>query len=264
MAQRDWLEMVLRLWGTQQRMDGKHTMITLTECPVCGGNAFLPATKALNSIGLEYYEHPSVVIVEYVRCSRCLVVFQNPRMSEKALMDWYASGEYRRITGSPESADVDEQERALRIASYGPTPHAHLDIGSSRGFLLKEMGAAVQVGVEWNESYNQNPAASIMKDIPEDGEFDLITMIHSLEHVIDPRGVLALLYERLSDNGELWVEVPSLESRGGPFRLAHTFFFEVSPLVFLASQSGFTMVTYKQTPHLFMVFRKENSHDNLS
>jgi SAM-dependent methyltransferase len=44
------------------------------------------------------------------------------------------------------------------------------------------------------------------EQIPE--RFDLITLIHALEHVLDPVGTLSALFERLTDDGHLFVQVP--------------------------------------------------------
>ena len=243
-------------------------MITLTECPVCGYGPSVPNANVLSPLKMDYFGHPAGVVVRYDRCTTCGTVFQNPRMSDEDLMRWYTSGEYRRITGSVETVDADELERAQRIASYGFRPNRHLDIGSSRGFLLREIGAAQQVGVEWNADWNRNPDAAILKEIPGEGKYDLITLIHSLEHVTNPRDVLGRLGGLLAEDGVIWIEVPSLESKGGPYRLSHTFFFELSSLMFMAGLAGLSLLNYKYTPHLFAAFEKKKltgeNNDNLS
>jgi SAM-dependent methyltransferase len=41
-------------------------------------------------------------------------------------------------------------------------------------------------------------------------QFDVIVMSHVLEHLLEPRAVLPLLYERLAPGGILYIEVPNI------------------------------------------------------
>lgn len=72
-----------------------------------------------------------------------------------------------------------------------------------------------------------------------EGKFDLITLIHSLEHVIDPRTTLRLLADRIKPNGTILINVPNAEV--SPYDLVvtdHLLHFSVTSLKYLANNVG--------------------------
>ncbi len=76
------------------------------------------------------------------------------------------------------------------------------------------------------------------KDIPE--SFDVITLIHSLEHVLEPVETLTDLRHRLNPTGHLFVQVP--DSRRNPYDLVisdHLLHFTVDTLRFAVECAGF-------------------------
>ena len=89
-----------------------------------------------------------------------------------------------------------------------------LDFGAGAcGFLLKAKTLAAEVvGVEpearvietWKGKLNIAPDLDNVS-----GKFDIITAFHVVEHLVDPRKVLADLGKMLSPRGRLIVEVPS-------------------------------------------------------
>lgn len=229
-------------------------MITVEQCPVCQstqrdrwperGFAPIMRTDAMEISGLLV-----VVASTYYECMECGVVYQNPRPSNDELYKFYSTGAYRMSLGiSPEQIDTDEYLRSTRVNAtlreYGISPDKHLDVGCSRGYLLEQVNAQKQVGVELNKDYvtwnNVSKQVQVHSDISEvRGKFDLITCVHVLEHVPFPLVLLNEMHSRLTDDGTLYVEVPSEVSKGGPLRLAHLFFFRAGPLVQIAKTAGF-------------------------
>jgi 2-polyprenyl-3-methyl-5-hydroxy-6-metoxy-1,4-benzoquinol methylase len=47
-----------------------------------------------------------------------------------------------------------------------------------------------------------------MADFPSTEKFDLISLTHVIEHLLDPRAMLTLLYQRLKPNGAIFVTAP--------------------------------------------------------
>lgn len=72
-----------------------------------------------------------------------------------------------------------------------------------------------------------------------EGRFDLVTMIHSLEHIIEPATTLGALTRLLGDHGSLLIEVP--DCRATPYDLAiadHLTHFTADNLRFLMNRCG--------------------------
>jgi SAM-dependent methyltransferase len=81
-----------------------------------------------------------------------------------------------------------------------------------------------------------------VKAIP--GRYDLVSMIHSLEHMPAPLSTLSAAARLLEDRGNVFIEVPDIET--SPFDLLvadHLCHFSVDTLRYLASRAGLTATT---------------------
>jgi 2-polyprenyl-3-methyl-5-hydroxy-6-metoxy-1,4-benzoquinol methylase len=194
-------------------------MIELLSCPICSSGESRPF-ESLNRGGER---------VDYQLCKNCGAVYQSPRMSEQALAAYYLS-DY--VTDHQQADSVTEKELRVQagrarhlvrlIDREVPAVARHLDIGSSTGKLMEATQAAYQcaaVGIEPAEvyrSYSTSKGLQVYRELralTEAGaeRFDLITMVHVLEHLSDPVGYLIELRTKwLSRGGVLVVEVPNL------------------------------------------------------
>jgi hypothetical protein len=229
----------------------------VTKCPYCDNTSFKSEGYVENKAGicsLGGAEVEAWVRSNYYSCRVCGLVFKSPRLTDSELELFYSSGEYRRMMGdqTQEQLDTDEISRADRIASLTNHPLRHLDVGSSRGYLLNKVGASVQIGVELNKNYAEKEYGGEVS-----GKFDLITIIHVLEHVNHPVEFLARYTELLTDDGKMIIEVPSDMSAGGPLRFAHTFYFAMATLSRIILKAGLQPTQSMFTPHtLFICERK--------
>ena len=181
-------------------------MENLTKCPVCNTEDF---ATFISVRGSEYV---------YELCN-CGAAFLNPRMTEEELFEFYSSGEYRKKTESTDERSLSyekdaNQRKDLIIKLLAEEPIiSHLDIGCSSGVLLKAV-AEVRPGIK-SLGVDPDPVLvtkefDVVKTLKEvDGEFDLITMLQTLEHIPNPRETMKLIQERLSENGMLVIEVPN-------------------------------------------------------
>lgn len=96
-----------------------------------------------------------------------------------------------------------------------------LDLGCGNGGFLQRAGEAgwEVVGVEPDPTAagvaRQSSHADVhasLDDAP--GLFDVITMAHVLEHVHDPRVLLADCHSRLRPGGRLWIATPNISGPG--------------------------------------------------
>lgn len=155
--------------------------------------------------------------------------------------------------------------RALKIFSIHPRAKSILDIGSGRGFMLyylkKFYGYNTVVGIQ-----PSRPALEFSKnklslevydrdflDLDFDGRrFDIVSMWHVLEHVVEPERYIEKISRYLNSLGKLIVEVPNLDSWTahwtGSYWLGldlryHLYFFSPATLIPLLEKHGFKIKT---------------------
>jgi SAM-dependent methyltransferase len=240
--------------------------MTMNICPICSG---LLTKEPINQVvstspphGRAMYGIEMNAIVHYVQCWTCGAYVQTPRMTDEDLTKYYASGDYRTWTGlTEEKSAQDERVRAKQDAKHlfrmGKFSK-HLDVGCSRGYLLQEVGADKKVGVEpnlssWTDDDNIDMVSNISLVF---GTFDLVTVVHVLEHVPDPMVTLIECRKLLEKGGLLFVEVPSENSPGGWARIAHLYHFPTWTMHFIAQELGMKVVEMFKSPHLITVLQE--------
>jgi len=143
--------------------------------------------------------------LEVHRCASCGLVYLWPRPTAAELDRFYA-GPYRRQY--PMVADDElARDSRRRVAALLPLlrPSSRLvDIGSGSGAFVKAIRphAADAIGIEPDEGGSSDQV---------DGEFDVVTAFHVLEHVHDPHEFLRRLSRLLRPDGILVVEVPNVD-----------------------------------------------------
>jgi 2-polyprenyl-3-methyl-5-hydroxy-6-metoxy-1,4-benzoquinol methylase len=227
---------------------------TVTACPLCGS-----ANRALfDQRILHGYQ-----LVNRL-CQSCGLVYLSPRMSEEQLNLFYAKNYRDLYHQSKEPTQIDlsvQAQRATHLVDLAlrqglSTVKAHLDIGCSTGTLLNTFKTHYNnrtVGVELDEvhrayaqSHGINAYPSLV-DLPGELEkaFDLVSLIHVLEHLPDPVGTLVELRTRwMSPEGWLVLEVPNLYCHDS-FEVAHLTSFSPATLTQAVRRAGFQIV------HLF-------------
>ena len=137
-----------------------------------------------------------------------------------------------------------------------------LDFGcGAAGFLQMAKSLASEVvGLELEERVRKYWAGKLViyDDLEAaDGDFDLITAFHVIEHLPDPRTMLKDMAKHLKDGGRLVVEVPSSDDalltlygsdafRRFTYWSQHLFLFNAETLRQLAVQAGLRVVSIKQ------------------
>ena len=239
----------------------------LTDCPLCRESNFQPLMRNMA------LDRPSM---QWQLCENCGHVFANPRPSNKWIDDFYNDDyrqmTHPNVKDGKMSINVvrDEVARATRLVfllkrfRQPEQIKRTLDVGSSSGVMVAAMGdnfePIVSVGVEPNDffrSFAEIQFAKAIKrekegkipklkyeinlvtdltDVPKTPKFDMISVIHTLEHVVDPRGLLETLHKSYSlKNCILIAECPNLFS-GNPdpmmFPHLHTFYYHTFALLF--------------------------------
>lgn len=129
-----------------------------------------------------------------------------------------------------------------------------LDIGCGNGNLLRSFSKLyphwVLAGSELNGKYKKiveqidNVEAFYTCSVEEiSSQFDIITLIHCMEHIIDPKTFLKKLRDKINDEGLMLIEVP--DYRQNPFDLIiadHCTHFGMEELKKLLNISGFEII----------------------
>jgi 2-polyprenyl-3-methyl-5-hydroxy-6-metoxy-1,4-benzoquinol methylase len=199
-------------------------------CPLCGSPKASLVYKT-PSVHMAFFR--DIFAQRVQRCSNCDFVFTNPMMPADKLERYYS--ENYLLEGLPVPRTVEEflserykeiwfsKQRDLELVLKSKNSGRLLDIGCASGTLLwlaREKGFEVQ-GVEVGRSSVEFARKVLgievfLGQLEEAhfaaGEFDVVTMIHSLEHVPQPRRVLREVHRILKDNGVLVAVVPNFVS----------------------------------------------------
>ena len=196
-----------------------------------------------------------------VLCSNCGLVFQTPRMAASDLEDFYQQ-EYRiAYQGQEGPGERDfrvQKARAENLVKFLQEVgidkvDRYVDIGSSAGLLMEEIQKAYDcqvVGIEPGDAYRENARSKgfdIYGDLDqlenvEENKFDLVSMIHVLEHIPDPVGYLIALREKfLNLSGKLLLEVPNIYAHDS-FELAHMTSFSRETLTQVLEKAGYRTI----------------------
>ena len=233
-----------------------HEWTPVESCPLCESDSGQHRPFATHMAGS--------TAIRYVLCERCGLVFQSPQLTREALDRHYRLEYHQRSHSQERDPQKDrwvQERRAEHLARvlrrHQPRPRRHLDVGSSSGILLKafsrEFGSEA-FGVEPGESDRAEAVAAGVRvvasidQIPRQaaGTFDLVTLIHVLEHLPDPIGTLRLIrQEWLAADGLVLVETPSLYGHTS-FELGHLVAFSEQTLRGALSAAGFETVDLRR------------------
>lgn len=224
--------------------------IVVENCPLCGGNDHEP---------FETVEDAGNSLM-YQMCRTCGLVFQSPHADEAELESFYGSGYRLAVQGSEEPTDKDLRIQAGRarhlmkfVRQHVPAVSRHLDLGSSSGALLRSFKSSYgceSVGIEPGEIYRTkshklgiNVFAELSHmEMSDQDPFDLVSIIHVLEHIPDPVKYLTDLKKRwMTPDSYLLIEVPNLFGHHS-MELAHLVAFSSRTLRQTLNMAGFNLL----------------------
>jgi SAM-dependent methyltransferase len=224
------MEQFLKDYMKHIEMDGDY-ISEYIPCEICGDDSSTIVREVI-SIGKGAFGKLPVVT-----CNTCGFLFQNPRFNKEFYEDYYARHYRNVIFGNTEPSTEFVNDQIKRgellyesIKSYLPDNGAILDVGSSVGGMLKifmqngweGLGTDPDIGfVNYGKEKLGLPVEAIGAEEMklEDGKYDLIIIMGSLEHVYDPNFTLELCRSAAKPDSLLL-----LEGRGHPQSASKTYF----------------------------------------
>ena len=182
----------------------------LRPCPVCDSTSLADAIGPIK------------------RCVECSLAFVNPldEFRGEHETEEYFLNDYLPLHLSSRETSLAERRAHIRaIASRYRLPKhpRHLDIGCALGFMLEQAQAAgwQSTGVETSEFAARYAAqhtscevfAGTLQDANFPNEsFDVVTLMDVIEHVPQPRALVAEIFRVLQPGGILYVVTPNFDS----------------------------------------------------
>jgi 2-polyprenyl-3-methyl-5-hydroxy-6-metoxy-1,4-benzoquinol methylase len=199
--------------------------------------------------------------VRYYLCQTCGFVYQNPGESAAADPAFYEETYRKLYQATEEPTAKDLRQQRLRAEYQLNLLQQHgvcrlwraLDIGASSGTLMQtihESYGAEMIGVEPGNAYRKLAEEKGFKlylsleqlRSSETARFDLVTMMHVLEHLEDPLGTLREIRTHLlEERGFLLVEVPNFYAHDS-YELAHLSCFTEHGLIEMLKQAGYKIM----------------------
>lgn len=216
----------------------------LSACPICGSE---------NIRKFHNFDHKGLVVTYYV--CECGLRFLNPRMTQARLEKYYKTGEYRMVTHhklEPHKRDIEMQQlrgkfMADWLLKHTEGPLEVLEVGCGLGYFLQNLRAApdreaVVRGVEWNPEQRQDAldrGLIIFEDMPTEGKYNVLALLHVLEHMNTPVEFLTDVKDILTDDAYLLLEVPHAHVFTSAYSRHHPIAYDEKTIQALLKRTGF-------------------------
>lgn len=211
--------------------------------------------------------------LDIARCRQCGLVYANPRLTQSEIWKRYSPtyfwNEYMPAHNAPNGEFAAEwhRQRARPILDY-LKPYQKsgslLEVGCAAGFFLKiaEEDGWQTRGVEIMAPAVEYARTRLNLDVLQgtldsasfaDASFDVVVMIETIEHLLDPASELREAYRILRPDGAIWVATPNLNSVmlrvfGTDWSVLspseHLFYFTEKTLAQMLKQVGFRTVQF--------------------
>ena len=243
-------------------------------CPTCNGTQKILLYRDTLPVDFDESLPPSPYSAHYQinRCRNCGLTHSSPVMDDAGVSALYEkSSETNVMPGEEDNVRRTMAGYYNLAAPHLPGRERMLDVGCDMGFLLETAradGFAEVWGIEpvplARRVAEKIPGSHITAQFFEDTDFpadhfDLIALIHVLDHLFDPRLVLRRALVNLRPGGVIMAVVHNVDSLLGKvlgerfpiFNLYHHYFFNKETLAELFRRHGFEVLDVVSTQNCY-------------
>ena len=155
-------------------------------------------------------------------CKSCGFIFTNPRFTAKEISIKYATvnelGTVKKRFQEYPASNLDVRARRVyslirSLREAKGNPYRVLDYGGASGYNLvafAESGSSCHIldYEKWNLPSGTEYLGKDLTALQNDDFFDVILLLHTLEHTVEPKHFLQDISVHLPESGLLYVEVP--------------------------------------------------------
>jgi SAM-dependent methyltransferase len=162
------------------------------------------------------------VIFETDLCEECGFIFLNPRFTDEEMKIKYDTiNELKGVKFRLEHDKLFKQENRAKsiyklvnsfVSKVQIDSPKILDYGGASGYILEPFINNFDCNIvdfeKWELPDGIKYLGKQLSDLEKDLKFDVILLLHTLEHIVRPKLIIKEIFDRLSENGFLYVEVP--------------------------------------------------------
>jgi 2-polyprenyl-3-methyl-5-hydroxy-6-metoxy-1,4-benzoquinol methylase len=238
---------------------------TVSACPLCSGTNLLTLQDKTEFSVFTTSGQDFVFQIGVGGCRNCGFIFLNPRAGQAEMARYYSlqSRNPRSFDklDKPYSDLLDHQTRFIQRHWKPSGPQRILDVGCAEGFFLKRLArecgnSVILEGIEPGRIYAAAarallPDAIIHESLLDSCEleansYDIITLRHVLEHLLNPIESLLALKPLLAPSGLLHIEIPNVTdfpATISPFyHQEHMSYFTPKTIRFALERCGYRVV----------------------
>ena len=192
----------------------------ITACNLCGGSVLVTLTHR------DRYGYPA----QSSACTRCGLVFLNPRMTARAYGRFY-DGVYRPLVSAfhgrlidARTIQAEQREYAADRAEFvrpfldGSGLATMLDIGGSTGVVASHFAKTfgltgtlidpAPLEIEQARAFGLDTITGLVEEHDFGGrQFDVVVICQTVDHLLDVAGTLRRVRELLTPNGYLFIDI---------------------------------------------------------
>lgn len=204
---------------------------TPVPCPLCFGG-----TAPAGIVGHDFLFRTTDKAFHLNSCAACACLFIAPMPSEAEIRSFYpsrywwngesrgwikaAEGRYRRAALAGHVRFMEQcagsfgrPARDVRILDVGCGSATLLGLLRAKGYQVQGLDTSEEASrIAWAESGVSVRVGALPEPELPSGAFDVISLFHVMEHVPNPRSVLAEVHRLLAPSGRLVIQVPNIDS----------------------------------------------------
>jgi 2-polyprenyl-3-methyl-5-hydroxy-6-metoxy-1,4-benzoquinol methylase len=199
------------------------------DCPLCGANNFSVKYEAQLDGAEDAFHYLTEKPCHYrvVTCNECGLAYSTPIFSEEKIIELYKNCAIEEAVGETEDAAIrtnmrryldrlsrDSGKRSGKLLDVGCGPGHLLEEARKRGYDAVGVDPSAEAVKHVQARLGKNSAinAPYSKELFPENSFDLITLVHVIDHVVEPKKLLETMRYHLKPGGHVFIATHNIDS----------------------------------------------------